>query len=95
VLEPKLQRIAETRAGARGEREPRMPHADRAGLRRTGSTARGVHPVELLDASYAAARRRADSRVGRADGVAGKSPAAGTFALRSVCLSRRADAERK
>jgi glycolate oxidase iron-sulfur subunit len=58
VLEPKLQRIAETRAGLVASGNPGCLMQIGAGLRRSGSAARGVHPVELLDASYAAARAR-------------------------------------
>ena len=56
VLEPKLRHIADTRATLVASGNPGCLMQLGAGLRRSGSSARGVHPVELLDASYAAAR---------------------------------------
>jgi len=55
VLEPKLRHIADTGARFVASGNPGCLMQLGAGLRRAGSAARGVHPVELLDASYAAA----------------------------------------
>ena len=56
VLEPKLRHIADTGARLVATGNPGCLMQLGAGLRRSGSAARGVHPVELLDASYAATR---------------------------------------
>jgi glycolate oxidase iron-sulfur subunit len=58
VLAPKLARIAETGAALVATGNPGCLMQIGAGLHRTGIAARGVHPVDLLDASYAAARAR-------------------------------------
>ena len=52
VLAPKLARIAETRATIVATGNPGCMMQIGAGLLLSGSTARVVHPVELLDASY-------------------------------------------
>lgn len=52
VLSPKLARIAETRADLVASGNPGCLMQIGAGLLRTGSVMRAVHPVELLDASY-------------------------------------------
>ena len=52
VLAPKLARIAETRAAFVATGNPGCMMQIGAGLLQSGSTARVVHPVELLDASY-------------------------------------------
>lgn len=54
VLRPKLARIAETGAQLVATGNPGCLMQIGAGLRRAGSTARAVHPIDLLDASYAA-----------------------------------------
>jgi glycolate oxidase iron-sulfur subunit len=54
VLEPKLARIAETGASLVVTGNPGCIMQIGAGLRRSGSDTRAVHPVDLLDASYAA-----------------------------------------
>jgi len=54
VLAPKLARIAETNAALVATGNPGCLMQIGAGLLRSGSHARVVHPVELLDASYAA-----------------------------------------
>ncbi len=54
VLAPKLQRIAEANATYVATGNPGCMMQLGAGLLRSGSTTRVVHPVELLDASYAA-----------------------------------------
>jgi glycolate oxidase iron-sulfur subunit len=54
VLRPKLARIAETGARLVATGNPGCLMQIGAGLRRSGSGARAVHPVDLLDASYAA-----------------------------------------
>ena len=56
VLEPKLRHIADTRANLVASGNPGCLMQLGAGLSRSGSPARGVHPVDLLDAAYAAAR---------------------------------------
>jgi glycolate oxidase iron-sulfur subunit len=61
VLAPKLARIAETGAALVATGNPGCLMQIGAGLQRAGSAARVVHPVELLDASYAAARAVAKS----------------------------------
>jgi glycolate oxidase iron-sulfur subunit len=53
VLQPKLGHIATTRAEFVATGNPGCLMQIGAGLRRTGSTAVAIHPVELLDASYA------------------------------------------
>ena len=52
VLAPKLARIAETRADFVATGNPGCLMQIGAGLILSGSTARAVHPVDLLDASY-------------------------------------------
>ncbi len=52
VLAPKLARIAETGASFVASGNPGCMMQMGAGLLRSGSAARVVHPVELLDASY-------------------------------------------
>ena len=52
VLTPKLSRIAESRATLVATGNPGCMMQLGAGLLRSGSSARVVHPVELLDASY-------------------------------------------
>jgi glycolate oxidase iron-sulfur subunit len=54
VLEPKLAHIARTGADFVATGNPGCLMQIGAGLRRAGSAARTVHPVDLLDASYAA-----------------------------------------
>jgi glycolate oxidase iron-sulfur subunit len=54
VLAPKLEHIAATRAEIVATGNPGCLMQIGAGLRRAGSGVRAVHPVELLDASYAA-----------------------------------------
>ena len=56
VLAPKLARIAESGAALVATGNPGCLMQIGAGLRRAGMTVRVVHPVDLLDASYAAAR---------------------------------------
>lgn len=53
VLEPKLARISETGAEFVATGNPGCLMQIGAGLRRDGSAARAIHPVDLLDASYA------------------------------------------
>ncbi|MFP5354969.1 MAG: heterodisulfide reductase-related iron-sulfur binding cluster, partial [Gemmatimonadota bacterium] len=53
VLSPKLARIAETGADLVATGNPGCLMQIGAGLARAGSPARAVHPVDLLDASYA------------------------------------------
>jgi glycolate oxidase iron-sulfur subunit len=55
VLVPKLAHIAASGASLVATGNPGCLMQIGAGLRRAGSAARTVHPVELLDASYAAA----------------------------------------
>lgn len=57
VLAPKLVNIADTRARWVATGNPGCLMQIGAGLRRSDSDARAVHPVELLDASYAARER--------------------------------------
>jgi glycolate oxidase iron-sulfur subunit len=57
VLAPKLAHIAETRASLVATGNPGCLMQIGAGLRQAGSAVRVVHPVDLLDASYAAAGR--------------------------------------
>ena len=52
VLAPKLARIADTKASFVATGNPGCLMQLGAGLLRSGSQARAVHPVELLDASY-------------------------------------------
>jgi glycolate oxidase iron-sulfur subunit len=54
VLEPKLANIANTGARFVATGNPGCLMQIGAGLRRAGSEASAVHPVDLLDASYAA-----------------------------------------
>jgi glycolate oxidase iron-sulfur subunit len=54
VLAPKLARIADTRASLVATGNPGCLMQIGAGLRQAGSRVRVVHPVDLLDASYAA-----------------------------------------
>jgi glycolate oxidase iron-sulfur subunit len=56
VLAPKLANIADTRAELVATGNPGCLMQIGAGLRRSGSRVRVVHPVDLLDASYAAER---------------------------------------
>jgi glycolate oxidase iron-sulfur subunit len=53
VLEPKLENIAETGAPYVATGNPGCLMQIGAGLIRSGSKARAIHPVDLLDASYA------------------------------------------
>ena len=55
VLAPKLANIADTRATLVATGNPGCLMQIGAGLRQAGSGVRVVHPVDLLDASYAAA----------------------------------------
>ena len=55
VLAPKLANIADTRASLVATGNPGCLMQIGAGLRQAGSDVRVVHPVDLLDASYAAA----------------------------------------
>ena len=55
VLAPKLARIADTRAPLVATGNPGCLMQIGAGLHQSGSSVRAVHPVDLLDASYAAA----------------------------------------
>jgi glycolate oxidase iron-sulfur subunit len=55
VLAPKLARIAETGASIVATGNPGCMMQIGGGLRQVGSAARVAHPVDLLDASYAAA----------------------------------------
>jgi glycolate oxidase iron-sulfur subunit len=54
VLAPKLAAIAQSGAALVATGNPGCLMQIGAGLRRTGMPARGVHPVDLLDASYSA-----------------------------------------
>ncbi|HEX5830374.1 MAG TPA: (Fe-S)-binding protein, partial [Gemmatimonadaceae bacterium] len=54
VLDPKLAHIAATGAELVASGNPGCLMQLGAGLRRSGSPARVVHPVDLLDAAYAA-----------------------------------------
>ena len=54
VLAPKLAHIADTRAPLVATGNPGCLMQIGAGLHQAGSRARVVHPVDLLDASYAA-----------------------------------------
>ena len=56
VLKPKLERIRESGAPEVAPGNPGCLMPIGAGLRRAGVAARAVHPVELLDESYARAR---------------------------------------
>jgi glycolate oxidase iron-sulfur subunit len=62
VLAPKLRHIAETRCSWIATGNPGCMMQIGAGLRRSGSNARAVHPVELLDASYAASHAATAAR---------------------------------
>lgn len=57
VLEPKLARIGESGANLVATGNPGCLMQIGAGLIRSGSRARAVHPVDLLDASYAERER--------------------------------------
>jgi len=59
VLGPKLRNIAATRAELVATGNPGCLMQIGAGLRRSSIPARAVHPVDLLDASYAALQRDA------------------------------------
>jgi len=59
VLAPKLVHIAETRAPLVATGNPGCLMQIGAGLLQTGGGVRTIHPVDLLDASYAAAHREA------------------------------------
>src|SRR2546423_4662097 len=54
VLEPKLQNILATRASWVATGNPGCLMQIGAGLIRSGTSARSIHPIDLLDASYAA-----------------------------------------
>ena len=56
VLQPKLRRIAESGAALVATGNPGCLMQIGAGLYQSGSQVRAVHPVELLDESYAAGR---------------------------------------
>jgi glycolate oxidase iron-sulfur subunit len=62
VLAPKLARIAESGAALVATGNPGCLMQIGAGLQRAGMTVRVVHPVDLLDASYAAAREARRTR---------------------------------
>ena len=64
VLAPKLARIAETRASLVATGNPGCLMQIGAGLHRAGGGVRVVHPVDLLDASYAADPARHASALG-------------------------------
>jgi len=67
VLAPKLARIAETHATLVATGNPGCLMQIGAGLHQAGSSVRVVHPVDLLDASYAAdASRHASATAGEA-----------------------------
>lgn len=68
VLMPKLAHIAETGASLVATGNPGCMMQIGAGLRRAGSRARTVHPVDLLDASYAARPRPVRSRAAQRGG---------------------------
>jgi glycolate oxidase iron-sulfur subunit len=55
VLAPKLRHLAETGAVLVASGNPGCLMQLGAGLARAGSSARAIHPVELLDAAYAVA----------------------------------------
>ena len=55
VLAPKLEHIANTGASLVATGNPGCLMQIGAGLLQAGITVRGIHPVDLLDASYAAA----------------------------------------
>jgi glycolate oxidase iron-sulfur subunit len=59
VLAPKLRHMAHARVDAVATGNPGCLMQIGAGLHRAGLGARAVHPVDLLDAAYAAAHRRA------------------------------------
>jgi glycolate oxidase iron-sulfur subunit len=61
VLAPKLRHIASTGADWVATGNPGCHMQIGAGLRRAGARARAIHPIDLLDASYAEASRRAPS----------------------------------
>jgi glycolate oxidase iron-sulfur subunit len=68
VLAPKLAHIAETGASLVATGNPGCMMQIGAGLRRAGSRARTVHPVDLLDASYAARSHVVRSRAAKRNG---------------------------
>jgi glycolate oxidase iron-sulfur subunit len=68
VLDPKLRNIAATRAELVATGNPGCLMQIGAGLRRSSIPARAVHPVDLLDASYAALKRDAGHGTRGADG---------------------------
>jgi glycolate oxidase iron-sulfur subunit len=68
VLAPKLRHIGETGAALVVTGNPGCLMQIGAGLLRSGSSARAVHPVDLLDASYAA---RSGNEPARRDGPPG------------------------
>jgi glycolate oxidase iron-sulfur subunit len=57
VLVPKLANIADTRAPLVATGNPGCLMQIGAGMHQAGMSARAVHPVDLLDASYGAAER--------------------------------------
>jgi glycolate oxidase iron-sulfur subunit len=65
VLAPKLQHIAETGATLVTTGNPGCLMQIGAGLRRAHSSARAIHPVDLLDASYARKFGRGRDAAGR------------------------------
>ncbi|HEU4723420.1 MAG TPA: (Fe-S)-binding protein, partial [Gemmatimonadaceae bacterium] len=69
VLAPKLARIADTRAALVATGNPGCLMQIGAGLHQAGSDARVVHPVDLLDASYAVARSRTSPSAKQGDRV--------------------------
>lgn len=64
VLSPKLAHIRETRADWVATGNPGCLMQIGAGMRQDGISARGIHPVELLDASYSA-KANAEGSKGR------------------------------
>ena len=73
VLAPKLRHVAETGATLVASGNPGCLMQLGAGLARSRSAARVVHPVELLDASYAAGHDRPANSPG-STGVATRHP---------------------
>jgi glycolate oxidase iron-sulfur subunit len=72
VLAPKVRNVAATNAEMVATGNPGCLMQIGAGLRRAGIAARAVHPVDLLDASYArAARERARTSGNGPDRLAG------------------------
>ena len=68
VLAPKLRHIASTGADWVATGNPGCLMQIGAGLRRARARARVIHPIDLLDASYAALSRRAVERAERRHG---------------------------